>query len=117
MSVSSYDEFKCLLDKNAHEEAAPVSFNVSNKVETESYDRIMKYLLDSNSKWHRRDKIKHPRSDRYMQKSVPCKTKEEIKNVYNAIGPYWRVKLRVKNNLSLLYQMDSYRIITGILDD
>jgi len=117
MSVSSYDEFKCLLDKYAHEEAAPVSFNVSNKVETESYDLIMNDLLDSNSKWRRRDKIKHPRSGRYLQKSVTCKTIEEIKNVYHAIGPYWRVKMRVNNNPSLLYEMDSYRIIVGILDD
>jgi beta-galactosidase/beta-glucuronidase len=118
VNVSSHDEFKRLLAVYVADNAEPVSFNVSKNVDTESYGCIMKDILDSNSKWNRRDKIKHPRSDHFPRPAVSCETTEKMKNVYDAIGPYWRVVMRVcpDSNPKLFYQMDDYRMDAGIQD-
>lgn len=50
-------------------------------------------LLVSNSKKARRDKIERPRPDHRPGLIIECYTLEEIKNVYKAIGRYWRAKI------------------------
>ncbi|RHN73890.1 hypothetical protein MtrunA17_Chr2g0303471 [Medicago truncatula] len=113
----SDDNFQDLLERYINN-AEPVSFNVSNDVDEKSYDCIVNLLLDSNSKRNRRDKIRHPRSDHFLLPVVSCKTTEEMQNVYNAIGPYWRVVMCAseEENPKLFYQMDRYRMGAGIQD-
>ena len=117
VSVASLDDFKHLLQKYANN-ADPVSFNVSKDVDTTSYGEILEALLASNSQRKRSDKIKHPRSDHFPRPVRTCETTEEMRNVYNAIGPYWRVVMLAcpEKNPNLFLQMDLYRMATGIED-
>lgn len=117
VSVTSLDDFLDSLQQNINN-ADPVSFNVSKDVDTESYGEIVGALLASNTQWNRSDKIKHPRSDHFPPPVVHCETTEKMKNVYNAIGPYWKVAMCVceHDNPKLFYQMDEYRMTAGIED-
>jgi hypothetical protein len=93
VDVASYTEFCSLLVKYATQEAVPVSFNVSNDLDLESYGKIVDDLLGSNKKKSRCDKIEHPRPDHRPGPIIECNTLEEIKNVYKAIGRNWRAKI------------------------
>jgi hypothetical protein len=90
VDVSSYTEFHSLLDQYVIQGRAPVSFNISEDVDSPSYDKILKELIASIKKTGRHDKIQHPRYHTPMP-VVPCCTPEEMKNLYNAIGHFWMV--------------------------
>ena len=81
MDVASHTKFCSLLDKYT-QEAVPVSFNVSNDLDLESYGKIVDDLLVSNSKEARRDRIERLRPDHSPGPIIECYTLEEIKNVY-----------------------------------
>jgi len=117
VNVSSYANFQDSLEKYINN-TEPVSFNVSKDVDAKSYHDIVELLLDSNLKRDRRDKIKHPRSNHFLLPVVHCETTEKMQNVYNAIGPYWRVVMcaNEEENAKLFYQMDEYRMGAGIED-
>jgi hypothetical protein len=92
VDVASYPEFRSLHQKYVTQKAAPVSFNVSDDLDSESYGKILKDLLDSNFSKEvlRRDKIECPRANHHPEPIIPCcTTLEEIKKVYGVMGRFW----------------------------
>jgi hypothetical protein len=63
VDVSSYIEFKRYLNHCATQKMGPVSFNVSDNVDSNDYKKILRDLIGSYKKSGRLDKIKHPRSN------------------------------------------------------
>ena len=91
MDVASYQEFQGLHQKYVTQKAVPVSFNVSDDLDSESYGKIVKDLLDSNFSKEvlRRDKIECPRANHHPKPTTPCcTTLEEIKKVYGVMGRF-----------------------------
>lgn len=97
MDVASYPEFQSLLKNYVTQKAVPVSFNVSGDLDSESYGKIVKDLLDSNSKEFRRDKIERPR-DHSPKPKIECRTLEEIKKVYGVMGRFWSPRICLPPN-------------------
>lgn len=99
VDVSSYIEFKRYLNHCATQKMGPVSFNVSDNVDSNDYKKILWDLIGSYKKSGRLDKIKHPRSNHLPLPVVTCATVKEMRDVYHAIGPYYRVIIKPDSSL------------------
>jgi hypothetical protein len=120
VDVSSYEQFHSLLDQYVTQGGAPVSFNISEDVDSPSYGKILNDLIASIIKSGRRDKIQHPRYHTPMP-IVPCCTPEVMKNLYNAIGSFWMVIIGTEWGLpqgtrrKLLTEMHRFQSEAGIM--
>jgi hypothetical protein len=89
--VSSYQEFKSLVELYMNKGGVAVSFDISDNVDAQSYDFILDDVLTNNSKLGRLDKVKNAREDHRPFSIVRCYTVKEMDNVYKAIGCCLRV--------------------------
>lgn len=123
VDVRSYTEFNSLLDQYVTQGAVPISYNVSDEVDSDSYTQILNDLIDSILKKGRRDKIEIPRFDHRPPPVVRCHTAEEMQNVYNAINICWRVIMceRIDDpgakKRKLMAEMREFQSKYGIRDD
>ncbi|AES88465.1 hypothetical protein MTR_4g055460 [Medicago truncatula] len=99
VDVSSYIECKCYLNHCLTRKKGPVSFNVSDSMDSNDYKRILRDLIGSYKKSGRLDKVKHPRSNHLPLPAVTCATIKEMREVYHAIGPYYRVIIKPDSSL------------------
>jgi hypothetical protein len=122
LHVSSYQEFKSLVEQYVNKGGAAISFDISDDVDAQSYSSILDDVLTNNSKLGRLDKIKNPRDDHRPFPIVRCYTVKEMENVYKAIGCYWRVIMADRSSYNIsksdkrIDKMSTFRISKMILD-
>jgi len=114
LHVSSYQEFKSLVEQYVNKGGAAVSFDISDNVDAQSYGFMLNDVLTNNSKLSRLDKIKNPREDHRPFPIVRCYIVKEM-TMFTRLLAVVGGSLWPKSD-KLMDKMSTFRISKMILD-